>query len=80
MNVNRKSEIFLTSIPGHRNVTFAQLPAGVSDAVEIRALGIIAPVIYDVAQAVADRFAAISATLSLSRPAANTGLLSLNRP
>ena len=72
--------MFLTSLLNHWNVTRTQLPSGVPDAVEIRALGIIAPVIYDVAQAVADRFAAISATLSLSRPAANTGLLSLNRP
>ena len=80
MNVNRKSEIFLTSLLNHWNVTCTQLPAGIPDAVQVHALGVIAPVVDDVAQAVADRLAAISATLSPARPTANTGQLSLNRP
>ena len=60
MNVNRKSEIFLTSLLNHWNVTCTQLPAGIPDAVQIRALGIIASVVDDVAQAVADRFAGLN--------------------
>ena len=61
----QESEIFLTSLLNHWNVTCTQLPAGIPDAVQVHALGVIAPVVDDVAQAVADRFAAISATLSL---------------
>ena len=55
----QESEIFLTSLLNHWNVTCAELPAGVPAAVQIRAPGIIAPVVKDIAQAVADRFAGL---------------------